>query len=66
MRKANNARVEIADKTNIWDNINAPWKNVVGALNDIDNEEIFFSSGDYRMLLTSYFIGDKKYITLTT
>ena len=46
MRKANNARVEIADKTNIWDNINAPWKNVVGALNDIDNEEIFFSSGD--------------------
>lgn len=60
MRKANNARVEIADKTNIWDNINAPWKNVVGALNDIDNEEIFFSSGDYRMLLTSYFIGDKK------
>ena len=33
---------------------------LMNGLHDIDNEEIFFSSGDYRMLLTSYFIGDKK------
>lgn len=59
MRKANSARVEITDKTNMWDNLITPWGDVEDSIDLLkDKDNINFSKADYRMLLSASFLGN--------
>ena len=52
LRQSNIARVEIADKTEMWDNIFQPWKGAEDKVDLLSQDGYVFSKGDYRLLLT--------------
>lgn len=50
LRQFNIYRVNIGDKTNMWDNLDEPWKDIEDKLTG--SNDYIFSKGDYRLLLT--------------
>ena len=60
LRQANIARVEIADKTEMWDNIIQPWKGAEDKVDLLSQDGYVFSKGDYRLLLAYLPFGNVK------
>ncbi len=56
--KSNAARVEITDKTDMWNHLRAPWKNIENHADEIKDKGVTFSKGDYRLLLTTHVLGN--------
>ena len=56
--KKNEARVGIHDQTSAWEHPYAMWTNLEDKLDKIKDKDFIFSKGDYRMLLTSSYLGD--------
>lgn len=59
LRQANNARVEIADKTDMWNHLTNPWKNIEAQVDALTYKNYNFSKGYYRLLLTYLPFGNK-------
>ena len=55
----NKARVEITDKTDMWDHIDAPWRNLETDGVEKIMEACNYSRGDYRLLLSGFLAGNK-------
>lgn len=58
MRQANIARVDITDKTNMWDNIEKPWKDIENKVKKSDS--YLFTKGDYRLLLVAFYLVNNR------
>ncbi len=56
-QKMNVARAEIQDKTSAWDHYDIPWKGLEDKIPDQPNGYVF-TKEDYRMLLTTFFLGN--------
>lgn len=59
LRLANNARVEITDKTEMWNDIENPWKGAEDKIDLLSQNGYTFSKGDYRLLLSFPPFGNK-------
>lgn len=59
LRQANVARVEITDKTEMWNDIYNPWKDAEEKVDQLSQNGYTFSKGDYRLLLSFSPFGNK-------
>lgn len=59
IRQVNAARVEITDKTGMWNDIENPWKGAEDKIDLLSQNGYTFSKGDYRLLLSFLLFGNK-------
>lgn len=58
-RKFNTARVEITDKSEMWDSIEQPWEKSEKKVDELTQNGFSFTKGDYRLLLSFLLFGNK-------
>lgn len=56
----NQARVELTDKTNMWDNLSSPWKDVINDVDKLNKAGFKFTPADYQILMVNGFFTDKQ------
>lgn len=56
----NITRASIHDNTNAWDHPTEMWLDLEDKLNQTDTSKFSFSKADYRMLLTTSFLGEQE------
>ena len=64
LRESNEIRVEIADKTDMWNHIYEPWINNENKIGYLKLKDYSFSKGDYRLLLSYLPFGNTKVFNL--
>lgn len=57
---ADHARNTLKDGSNMFDSGNRPWKDAEKSLNNFMFRNSFFSVFDYRLLMTTHFLGNKE------